>query len=207
MAIADLFGRIPFAEGFELFKEESLWLVAYAIAMSVYGIFVWHFYRKLAARDLMVFDISEYKSRRKHRVVREAVGLLFYFIKYAILFPVFSFFWFVMLSFFLFFLSKSRSLESILVIAITLVSSIRILAYYSEDLSKDLAKLIPFTLLGVFLVEPSFLSFSSLVERFLGVPALLHVAIGYLIFVCALEMVLRLAFEIKMLVFDDNSEE
>lgn len=40
MAIADLFGRIPFAEGFELFKEESLWLVAYAIAMSVYGIFV-----------------------------------------------------------------------------------------------------------------------------------------------------------------------
>lgn len=198
---------IPFTEAFELFKSEVPLLVVYALGMAVYGIFIWHFYRQLATRDIMAFDISKYKRKRRYRVVQEVVGFILYIIKYAVLFPLFSFFWFAMLAFFLFFLSKSQSVEVMLVIAITLVSATRMLAYYSEDISKDVAKLIPFTLLGVFLVDPGFFSFEVLKGRFVEIPSLLHVAIGYLIFVVVLEMVLRLAYEVKVLVFDSGSAE
>lgn len=207
MDIGGLPGIVLFNESFGLLKKEGPLLVVYALGMVAYCLFIWYFYRQLASRDVMAFDISEYKQIGKYRVVHEVFGFILYIIKYAILFPLFSFFWFAMLSFFLFFLSKSQSVEVILVIAITLVSATRMLAYYSEDISKDVAKLIPFTLLGVFLLDPSSFSFSLLEARFLEIPSLLHLAISYLMFVVILEMVLRLSFEIKVLIFDNDDKD
>jgi len=57
------------------------------------------------------------------------------------------FFWFMVLSLLMIMISKVPDLGQIFQISIALVSVIRITAYYNEDLSRDLAKMLPFALL------------------------------------------------------------
>ena len=52
-----------------------------------------------------------------------------------------------------------------------------------------------------------FFSFSVLSGRVAEVPGIFHLVLAYLIFVIILEMVLRLAFEIKVLMFDGSIKE
>ena len=55
-------------------------------------------------------------------------------------------------------LSKFSSPNHILVVSVSLVAAIRVTSYYNEQLSQDLAKMIPFALLGIFLVDATFFS-------------------------------------------------
>src|SRR3989339_656625 len=108
----NIFQAVPFKEMLLVLVDEVPMLIFYAVALAIYGIFVFHFYRQLAQRDVFVFDISEYKARREHAVIREIFGFVLYIIKYAVLFPLFSFFWFAMLAVFLFVLTKAQSIQA-----------------------------------------------------------------------------------------------
>ncbi len=69
-----------------------------------------------------------------------------------------------MLALILVFLSEGRELPDILLIAIATVSSIWDSAYYNEDLedlSRDLAKTLPFVVLGIFISNTSYFNIDS----------------------------------------------
>ncbi len=135
---------------------QLLWPVAiYILGMAVYAVFVFRFYRFVASRDMFALDLSEYEGSR-HRWVRGFMHLVLYSTKYVILFPAFAFFWFVVLTLILTLLTKGRSFSDILLIALVTVSAIRVTAYYNEDLSRDLAKILPFAVLALFLIDASF---------------------------------------------------
>ncbi len=161
--------------GYEL---QLVTLTFYTIAMVVYAIIIWHFYRYLGRKDL--FKKMEESSASS------------YVLKYLIVFPIISSIWFLILSVFLFFLAKELPVESILMAGITIVSAVRVAAYYSEDLSKDIAKLIPFALLAVFIIDPSYFSVELVMERLLTFPTLFHLILRYILFVVLLEIFLRL---------------
>ena len=65
----------------------------------------------------------------------------------------------------MFFLAPDIDHDFVFLIVISLVVAIRIAAYYKEDLSKNLAKMIPFSLLGIFLVNNTLFTIDQFVER------------------------------------------
>ena len=133
-----------------------LWPVAtYVIGMVAYAVFIFKFYRFLAARDMFALDLSKYKESR-HAWLRSILHVVMYVIQYLIVFPAFAFFWFAVLTVILSILSKDRAISDIFIIALATVSAIRVVAYYNEDLSRDVAKMLPFAVLGLFLVDASF---------------------------------------------------
>ena len=189
--VNNLAGNFSINEAFALLKPLSLFIMGIAI----YSIFIFKFYRFVARREILKFNVKEYSG---------AFGKFFYSIiylfKYLIVFPILSFFWFIVIAGILAFLSKQSSMQIILLISIALVAVIRVTAYYTEELSKDLAKMLPFALLGVFLVDISFFSFSNSLESIKQLPSLWKTIVYYLIFIVLLEFILSIFYGIGCLI-------
>jgi len=164
------------------YEQNFITLATYTVGMVVYAIVIWHFYRHLAKKEI-------FKRKRDG-------GKGGYILKYLILFPLVSFIWFLIFSIFLFFLAKNISVENVLLVSITLISAVRVAAYYSEDLSKDLAKMIPFALLAIFIVDPSYFSTELVLQRINTFPTLFPLVLRYLLFTFVLEIVLRTIYNL-----------
>ena len=166
-------------------------VVVYIIGMAVYAIFVFNFYRFVATRDMFQIDLSKYEESR-FRWVRAFLQVVMYVVKYLIVFPVFAFFWFAILTLILAFLSKEQSFTEILLMALATVSAIRVTSYYNEALSTDLAKILPFAVLGIFVVDTSFFSISASLDTLLEAEGYLENILYYLAFLILLEFALRI---------------
>jgi len=172
-------------------KETVFPLLVYTAAMVLYSVIIWHFYRFIATRDIVTLDMRKYENSNHPRIAKFLAANIFA-IKFLIVFPLVTFFTFAGFSVLLFFLSQSANTQTILLTSITLVSAIRATAYYSEDLSKDLAKMIPLALLGVFVLDPSFFSIDLAIKRVLQLPYLIPVFATYLSFTVILEVMLKI---------------
>lgn len=180
---------------------DLLWDVGvYVLGMSVYAIFIFRFYRFVAARDMFALDLSRYEESRR-RWMRRALGVVMYVAKYLILFPAFAVFWFAVLALILTFLSKDRPFEDILLIALATVSAIRVTAYYDEDLSRDLAKILPFAVLAIFLIDAGFFVIGESLAAVERANEHRETILYYLVFLVALEFVLRVVRATLRLVF------
>jgi len=135
-------------------------------------------------------DLHQYSSSLEGSI-EKFVKVLLYVFEFLIIFPLFIFFWFGVIAIILLMLSKNP-LGQILIIAMALVASVRITAFYNEDLAKDLAKMFPFALLGVFLVDMSSFSFSEFLVVVKQVPSQWETLLYYLLFLVALELFLRI---------------
>ena len=164
----------------------------YILGMAVYAVFVFKYYRFVAARDMFAVDLSKYAASR-FRWMRIFLHIVMYVAKYLVLFPFFAFFWFAVLTLILTFLSKDRSFPDVLLMALVTISSIRVTAYYNEDLSRDLAKILPFAVLAIFLIDTSFFAISKSLDMLKGTPDYTENILYYLLFLIAMEFVLRLA--------------
>ncbi|MBU0615914.1 MAG: hypothetical protein KJ601_07515 [Nanoarchaeota archaeon] len=170
-------------------------LVLFVVGIVAYAFFVFKFYRFLASRDIFDLNLQQYSGKGTGFFVK-LLKLILYCIEYLLLFPLFSFFWFGIITALLAFLSKSNDISGILLIAMALVAAVRITAYFTEDLSKDLAKMLPFALLGVFLVDISYFSFQGSLEVLKQLPEMWKTIVYYLGFTILLEFVLRIGFSI-----------
>ena len=168
-------------------------VVVYILGMTVYAVFVFNFYRFVATRDMFQVDLSKYEESR-FRWIRAFLQIVMYVVKYLIVFPVFAFFWFAILTLILTFLSKEQSFTEILLMALATVSAIRVASYYNEALSMDLAKILPFAVLGIFVVDTSFFTVSGSLDTLLEAESYMENILYYLAFLIALEFALRLIF-------------
>ena len=168
-------------------------VLVYILGMTVYAIFVFRFYRFVASRDMFQLNLAQHEKSR-HSLARTFLDITLYIVEYIILFPVFAFFWFAILTAILTFLSKGNSFSDILLMALATVSAIRVSAYYNEDLSKDLAKILPFAVLAIFLIDASFFTISESVDILREAGGYTEKVLYYLVFLIALEFALRLIF-------------
>ena len=166
-------------------------VAVYVLGMSVYAIFIFRFYRFLAARDMFALDLTRYEKSRR-RFVRRVLGVIMYVARYLIVFPLFAFFWFAVLTLILAFLAKERSFADTLLIALATVSAIRVTAYYDEDLSRDLAKILPFAVLAIFLIDASFFEISESLSILERANDHRETILYYLLFLVLLEFALRI---------------
>ena len=170
------------AEAFQILKPMSFFI----LGVIIYSFFIFKFYRYVARRE--VFQL------KKHENARKSISVISYIIKHIFVLPVIIFFWFIILTIILAFLSKQEDIQTLLLVSIALVGAIRAMSYYTEDLSKDLAKMLPFALLGVFLVDISYFSFSNSLNTILQIPSAWKILVYYLLFIILLEFVLRLIY-------------
>ena len=89
-------------------------------------------------------------------------------------------------------MTRGQGLDGILLVSMAVVGSIRVASYYNEALSTDLAKILPFALLGILLIDSSIVSLSGALENLNAALALWETMLYYLLAIVALEFVLRI---------------
>jgi len=105
------------------------------------------------------------------------------------------------------FITQDLPLLTVLLISTIMISVIRMTVYYKEDLAKDIAKLFPLALLVIFLTEFGNFHFISIVSNLSLIPDFFSDIWVYLIFILAIEVILRfidLIFKISGIEGDDE---
>ena len=177
-------------------------LVTWTIGLVIYGVFTFKFYRYLAQRDILELNLGKYRVYQ-YNVVQKFFAVVFWLIEFAIAFPVVVFFWFAVLALLIAALS-SHPLTDTALVSMALVASVRITAYWTEDLSRDLAKMLPFALLGVFLIDASVISIADQIATLPPLSELIWTLTYYLVFIVAIELVLRLIHVLRGLGVEDS---
>ena len=181
-----------------LIGETYFQLFLFTFGLFFYSVFVWFFYKSLSKRDLFKLDLEKYNFyNTKHKTLRKIGGAIKYTLKYGIIFPIFIFIWFLILSLFLLIMTEEAVVSQILLLSIVVVSTIRITSYFKEDLSNDLAKLIPFALLAISLVDTNFFEVETTIARLSEIPILWDQIFQFLVFSVVLEWVLRIMLLLK----------
>jgi hypothetical protein len=176
------------------------------IAIAIYSIFIWFFYRFLSKRDVLKLNLAKYNVY-KHSGVVKFFAVLFYVLEFMIIAPIAIFLWFTIFSFFMIVMAKEVEVGTVILIVAAIISAVRITAYFNEDLSRDLAKLFPFTLLAVVVLTPGLLDIGTNISRFSQIPLFFNNAIYYFLFIVALEVILRLIYLPFAVVHSEKSKE
>ncbi|MCA9487791.1 MAG: hypothetical protein KC516_02405 [Nanoarchaeota archaeon] len=179
-----------FLETLPLWTQNFLNLFLMVLTVVIYSMIIWFVYRFMARRDIFPLDYEKFK-RPNWPFLNKLIAGFLYFIKNIIVSPILIFFYYGIFTFILLSLTEGISLDKILLVAAIIVASIRATAYYRENLSRDLAKLLPLTLLGVALVEGS-LNVGGVISSFSDIPSLFGKISIYFLFIIALEAILRL---------------
>jgi hypothetical protein len=167
-------------------------LFFFTAVIAIYAIFVFYFYKFLAKKNLIELNLGKYNTYENAGLVK-FFAAIFYVIEYLIILPIVTFFWFAVLAILLLLLAKNLEVATILIVAASLVASVRATSYVSQNLSQDLAKMLPFTLLGLALTQPGFFSIATLFERTADIPSLFSNIPYYLLFIIFLELIMRSA--------------
>lgn len=178
----------------QTFVGDNVWnLITYSISIALYAVFIWHFYKFVARRDVFGWDTERFERSGVLGKLGHGVA---YFFKYLVAYPVLTFVWFAVFSIFVFMLGSLDSLTAITV-AFAIVTAIRMTSYYKEEISNEIGKLLPIVLLGAMVVQPGFLQFEPMIDKFLGLTEFL-IEIGQFMLISVLiEWVLRVAHSIR----------
>ncbi len=166
-------------------------LLVFSILIAIYSIFTWKFYRYLSKKNLIELNLAKYNTSN-HPIFSKLFGVILYFLQYIIILPFLIFFWFAVLALIILILSEELGINQVIIVSAAIVAAIRILAYYEEDLSKDLAKMFPFTVLAIFILSPGFFSLERVITNLAQVPALVTNIFYFLVFIIILEIILRI---------------
>ena len=145
-AIGSFIGQFSIQQALTILEP----LILFLIWMVIYSIFIFKFYKIISSRDI-------FKRKAKKKSALHTIG---YALEYLFLFPIIAFVWFLVIAILLAMLSKVLDIGNIFMISMATLATIRVTAYYNEELSNEIGKLIPFALLAVFLLDISSLSYS-----------------------------------------------
>ena len=159
--------------------------------ITVYGVFVFNFYRFLARKDIFTLNLQKHNQARRP-ALRKTITVIFYVFKCLMLYPIFVFFWFAVMAVLLYLLSRNQPVEIVMLVAMGVVGAIRTCSYYKEALATDIAKILPFALLGITLIDSSIIRIIDSTEGVREAVLRWETAIYYLVAVVALELILRM---------------
>jgi len=164
-------------------------VVVISIGIILYGLVIWIFYKILAKKNILELNLSQYNNA-ENETISKIFAVLLYIIEFLVITPLLTVTWFFILAILLLLLAKDLPVQSILIISASLIVAIRVCAYFNEDLSNDLAKMFPLTLLCVAISNPNFFEFSGTLLKLLEVGQLFNNIFSYLILIFVVEIVL-----------------
>ena len=179
-------------------------LFLYTTLIIVYSVFIWKFYRFMAERDIIKLNLKQYSNTERPELGKFYEVLLSTF-EFLIILPFLVLFWFSVFSIFFLLLSENQNAEQILLITAAIIASTRVSAYISESLSKDIAKIFPFTVLVLFLLDPNFFKISSFFDKIIQIPTLFDKILVFVIFIFAVEFTLRVIYSLASLLYSSDT--
>ena len=182
----DFLRQLNFNEAVTLLRPASV----FTVGVGIYAILIFNLYRFMSRRDIFNLDFSRFEES-KQPVLSKTLHFIFYVAKYLLIFPLFAFAWFGVLVVMVAFLSKTKEVEDLLLIAMAVLASVRVTSYYTEELSRDIAKMLPFALLGIFLIDLRYFDVDTSLELLDRVGAEWRSIFYYWLFIVLLEFVLR----------------
>lgn len=187
--------------------QKFLGLFLLIIAILIFVIFVWKLGNFISKKNTLELNLKQYNNSN-HPVFSRILSAILYVLEFIIIMPVVTFFWFAVFTIFLLFMSEGIPTTTILIISATIVAVIRMTAYYNQNLSKNLALLLPFNFLAISMVKSGFFDFERVTSQISQIPQLFSNIIAYLIFIIILESVLRFfEFIFKLMGILDETEE
>lgn len=189
--------------------QDFLNLFLLVLLIFIYSLFIWKFYKFIAEKNIFGLDLNRY-NKSEHPLFTKLVAGGLYFVEYIIVLPFLIFFWFGIFTFFLILLTEEGiDVGTILLISAVVIAAIRMAAYYQKGLAEEVAKILPFTLLAIFVLNPQFFTigfFTRIISSIGEIPSFFSEIIGYLLFIIILEIILRL-FEFLFSLFGIDEEE
>ena len=185
--IVDIYNMITASE-----DKTVMFLIATFI-LAIYCYIVLLFYKRLSRRDIFKIHLKD-----KHGLGK-IFTILVYILRYIILFPAYTIFWFIFLSFTLIFLGAA-DFTHILFLAALVLAATRLLAYFNEAAATEIAKLLPFVFLAAVLLNPTTLEQQAFPEEEIIREQLVPQAVSYFKIIVGLEIALRILYELKLLV-------
>lgn len=180
----------------------------FSILILSYYIFVWKFHKVIGTKNILKIDLKE-KDNDSFGKKFEASFL--YFVKYIVIVPLLIFFWFAILTIFLILFTNTLEAQQIITIAAIVVASVRLSAYipnYGETIAREIAKLLPITLLIISLLNPNLLDFNRITTQISQITGSFTLILSYLIFIIVLEILLRFfEFFLDLLGLGEDGEE
>lgn len=159
-----------------------------------YSILVWKFYKFISQKNPLGLNLNEKYHPNKTNFFTRVIAGIIYFIEYALILPLLVFVIFTVFTFFLIMLSQAQEISQILLISATVIAVIRITSYYKEELSQEIAKILPFMLLAVAVLNPDTLIKSQYLERIINhlsvIPSFINQIGNYLFFIIGIELIL-----------------
>jgi len=180
-------------------------LLFFTGVIALYSVFVYYFYKSIAKRNVVSFNLDKYNNS-EHPAAFKFFKIFFYIIEYIILLPMITLIWFSILAVFLLLLARGIDVITILIMSAALVATIRITCYVSENLSTELAKMVPFTLLGLSLIDPTFFNLEVFAQRIGQIPSLFSNITYYLLFIVSIEFIMR-AIELIISFYNGETDE
>ena len=121
----------------------------FIIGIAIYSLFVWYFYRYISKRDMFpkfFYILEKEETSSKAKVATFAA-------MYIVSFPIIIFLWFTVLAFFVYLIGEEMPMYLAIFVSMAIIAVVRILSYYREDASKEIAKMIPYAILAFFLTS------------------------------------------------------
>jgi hypothetical protein len=147
------------------------------------------FYESMSTRDVLVPQAVRYaRDRSDRRWVRAAA----YVAVVGIVVPLLVLFWAVVLEAALFFVESIERVESIALIAVSIVAATRILAYIREKTSHELAKAVPLAF-AFLLLSGGAINLEDKLARAAARPDATSLTIEMVTYLVGLEVALRIA--------------
>lgn len=202
-------GYTSFIGSLDPWVQDFLNLFLLVLLIVLYSVFIWKFYRFIARKNIIGLNLNKYNTS-DHPFFTKLIAGVLYLVEYIIILPFLIFFWFGIFTLFLIFLTEGLKVEALLIISAGVIGAIRMTSYipkYGADLAKDLAKLLPFTMLAIAVTKPEFFQIERIIENFSQIPIFLDKIIIYLLFIILLEIFLRFFDFLFCLMGLEDSEE
>ena len=145
----------------------------------------------MSVRNVLGIDLSG--LRKSGRPLHILLYCLSYAVMYGVVFPFLSYIWFWVLATMLAFLYNNKEPQELLLIGMAVLTAVRVTAYYNEDLSRDISKILPYGLLGIFLVNLGEFDLQASIVLLNGFAAEEDLALYYWLYISAQELVLRVS--------------
>ena len=128
--------------------------IIFALVLAAYTMTVFYFCRFISRRDVIRFQYAGLRSLvARNTALRVLLFSWIWSVRYGVLFPIVAYGWFIMLTVMLAILYNSREPAQLILISMSVITAVRVTAYLDEDLSRDIARILPFALLGLFIAS------------------------------------------------------
>ena len=176
------------ADGIEALKPAAY----FAISVGVFSFAIFHLHRFMSKSDFFLIDVSP--LRKSGRLLRILLFCVIYLFRYTLLLPMVTYLWFWILVAIVAFLYNSREPREVLLMAMAVLTAVRVTSYYNEDLARDISKILPYGLLGIFLVNLGQINLETSFALMGRIGSEMANAFYYWAYVTCQELILRISY-------------